>query len=125
MRFWVASTDYSSDVSISASLITEMSNQIRKLRNTARFMLGNLSDYDGKGIACYYLHFSGSEIAYSDLLDLDKYMLHRLSEFMATMNQNYDNFAFGKGERTAKQLLIFSRTKPTHLWKHRALCILF
>lgn len=48
LRFWVASTDYSADVNISASLVTEMSNQIRKLRNTARFMLGNLSDYDGK-----------------------------------------------------------------------------
>lgn len=39
----------------------------------------------------------GQDVQYSDLLDLDKYMLHRLSEFMSTITQHYDNYSFGKG----------------------------
>jgi isoleucyl-tRNA synthetase len=46
LRFWIASTSYSSDISISPSYIEDAANHIRKLRNTARFILGNLNDFD-------------------------------------------------------------------------------
>jgi isoleucyl-tRNA synthetase len=56
----------------------------RKVRNTARFLLGNLHDFEPKQDA----------VAYADLPELDKYILHRLTEVFAEVNDAYENYQF-------------------------------
>jgi len=84
LRYWVASTDYTSDVNVSPELLEDCSSSLRKIRNTVRFILGNLYDYDG------------TIIPYSELLDIDKYALHLLAEFSHNITQLYDAYTFNK-----------------------------
>lgn len=110
MRFWVASLDYSGDVSISAELMDEMGGHVKKLRNTMRFILGNLNQYNHKGKKPSshphlhlhpYLWFSSAPgLSYDCLLDVDKYMLHKLQQFIGEATHHYDNNAFSKGMKT-------------------------
>ena len=72
-RLWVSSVDYLSDVRISDEILKQTSDVYRKIRNTLRFMLGNLNDYNP----------STDAIPESDLLEVDKYLLNRLREFTA------------------------------------------
>jgi len=80
----VVSTDYTGDINVSQELLDEYSNQLRKLHNSARFIIGNLYDYDG------------TPVEYSDLLDVDKYMLHLLAEYGMTITEYYQNYSFHK-----------------------------
>ncbi|PTF23316.1 isoleucine--tRNA ligase, partial [Staphylococcus cohnii] len=70
-RLWVSSVDYLSDVRISDEILKQTSDVYRKIRNTLRFMLGNLNDYNP----------STDAVPESDLLEVDKYLLNRLREF--------------------------------------------
>ena len=69
-RLWVSSVDYLSDVRISDEILKQTSDVYRKIRNTLRFMLGNLNDYNP----------STDAVPESDLLEVDKYLLNRLRE---------------------------------------------
>ncbi|MBE9043953.1 isoleucine--tRNA ligase [Pleurocapsales cyanobacterium LEGE 10410] len=84
LRLWVASVDYSSDVRVGKNIIKQTSDSYRKVRNTARFLLGNLYDFDPKKDA----------ISYADLPELDKYILHRMSEVFAEVTEAYDSYQF-------------------------------
>ncbi len=84
LRLWVSSVDYSSDVRIGKNIIKQTSDMYRKVRNTARFLLGNLHDFDPKQDA----------VAYGDLPELDKYMLHRLTEVFTEVTAAYDSYQF-------------------------------
>ena len=84
LRLWVASVDYSSDVRIGKNIIKQTSDMYRKVRNTARFLLGNLHDFDPKKDA----------VAYADLPELDKYMLHRMTEVFAEVTEAYESYQF-------------------------------
>ncbi|AWI44861.1 isoleucine--tRNA ligase [Staphylococcus nepalensis] len=83
-RLWVSSVDYLSDVRISDEILKQTSDVYRKVRNTLRFMLGNLNDYNPVTDA----------IAEADLLEVDKYLLNRLREFTAHTLDNYDNYDY-------------------------------
>lgn len=83
-RLWVSSVDYLSDVRISDEILKQTSDVYRKIRNTLRFMLGNLNDYNP----------STDAIAESELLEVDKYLLNRLREFTANTLDNYDNYDY-------------------------------
>ena len=65
-----------------------MKGSLRKLRNTARFLLGNLADYDRR-----------QAIPYDDLTGIDRYMLHKLHEFSHGVTTDYDDYQFSKGAR--------------------------
>jgi isoleucyl-tRNA synthetase len=65
-----------------------MKGSLRKLRNTARFLLGNLADYDRR-----------QAIPYDDLTGIDRYMLHKLHEFSHGVTTDYDDYQFSKGTR--------------------------
>ena len=69
MRLWVASSDYRQDMRISKDMLKHLSQNYLKIRNTARYILGNLADFDPKTDA----------VAYADLTDLDKWALMKLS----------------------------------------------
>ncbi|MBB2507621.1 isoleucine--tRNA ligase [Staphylococcus cohnii] len=83
-RLWVSSVDYLSDVRISDEILKQTSDVYRKIRNTLRFMLGNLNDYNP----------STDAVPESDLLEVDKYLLNRLREFTANTLDNYDNYDY-------------------------------
>ena len=84
LRLWVSSVDYSTDVRVSEGIIKQLAESYRKIRNTARFLLGNLHDFDPKKDA----------VAYADLPELDKYMLHRITEVFADITEAYENYQF-------------------------------
>jgi isoleucyl-tRNA synthetase len=85
LRFWVSSTDYSNDVTISESLLEATSSNLKKLRNTCRFLLGNLNEFSAK-----------DELPYDQLSSVDKYMLHRLTQFAQSIDQAYEAFNFSQ-----------------------------
>jgi isoleucyl-tRNA synthetase len=64
LRLWVANSDFSEDLKIGSEIIKSNVDTYRRLRNTIRFILGNLSDFS-----------EDSSLEYSDLTDLDKYIL--------------------------------------------------
>jgi len=84
LRLWVSSVDYSSDVRVGKNIIKQTSDMYRKVRNTARFLLGNLHDFDPKKDA----------VTYADLPELDRYMLHRMTEVFAEVTEAYESYQF-------------------------------
>ncbi|MDK9869122.1 isoleucine--tRNA ligase [Staphylococcus equorum] len=83
-RLWVSSVDYLADVRISDEILKQTSDVYRKIRNTLRFMLGNVNDYNPATDA----------LAEADLLEVDKYLLNRLREFTANTLDHYDNYDY-------------------------------
>ncbi|MCO5733186.1 isoleucine--tRNA ligase [Rhizobium sp. SSA_523] len=82
LRLWVMSTDYAEDQRLGKTIIQTNIDAYRKIRNTIRWMLGTLA------------HDKGEEIAYADLPELEKLMLHRLSELDQLVRKGYDDFDF-------------------------------
>ena len=80
LRVWVASTDYFDDVRIGKEVLAGSSDAYRKLRNTFRYMLGALSDYDEESEA----------VSYADMPELERYMLHRLAQLDAELRAVVD-----------------------------------
>ena len=86
IRLWAASVDYNGDVPIGKTILAQMSDVSRKIRNTARFLLSNLFDFDpAKDI-----------VAYADLPESDRYILHRLAEVTKDTTEAYDKFQFSR-----------------------------
>jgi isoleucyl-tRNA synthetase len=84
LRLWVSSVDYSSDVPLGKNILKQMSDVYRKIRNTARFLLGNLHDFDPAQDA----------VPYEALPELDRYMLHRMTEVFAEVTDAFESFQF-------------------------------
>ncbi|ASE35867.1 isoleucine--tRNA ligase [Staphylococcus pettenkoferi] len=83
-RLWVSSVDYLADARISDEIIKQTADVYRKIRNTLRFMLGNVN----------YFNPETDAIAEADLLEVDRYILNRFREFTASTIKNYDNFDY-------------------------------
>ncbi|MXN48192.1 isoleucine--tRNA ligase [Shinella kummerowiae] len=96
LRLWVMTTDYWEDQRLGKTIIQTNIDAYRKLRNTVRWMLGTLA------------HDTGEEIAYADMPELEKLMLHRLSELDAVVREGYDAFDFKK---IARALIDFSNVE--------------
>ncbi|KNY17394.1 isoleucine--tRNA ligase [Shinella sp. SUS2] len=96
LRLWVMTTDYWEDQRLGKTIIQTNIDAYRKLRNTVRWMLGTLA------------HDTGEEIAYADMPELEKLMLHRLSELDALVREGYDAFDFKK---IARALIDFSNVE--------------
>ena len=86
LRLWVSSVDYSSDVPIGNTILKQLSDIYRKIRNTARFLLGNIHDFNPQT----------DKVAYEDLSELDKYMLHRMSNILTEITQAFEEYQFFK-----------------------------
>ncbi len=84
LRLWVASTDYTEDVRISDDLIKQVKESYRKIRNTYKFMLGNLKDFD----------HTKDCVAYDDMPYYDKYMMNELNNFTRNVLNEYSNYNF-------------------------------
>lgn len=86
IRLWTSSVDYTQDVRISNEILKQVSESYRKLRNTYRFLLGNL--FNGK--------FDNRKdlLDYQDLLEVDRYMLIKFEQVVAKMLAYYENYQF-------------------------------
>lgn len=84
LRLWVASTDYTEDVRISDDLIKQVKESYRKIRNTYKFMLGNLKDFD----------YTKDSVKYEDMPYYDKYMMNELNKFTKNVLEEYNNYNF-------------------------------
>ncbi|MFO1248899.1 MAG: isoleucine--tRNA ligase [Alphaproteobacteria bacterium] len=84
LRLWAASSDFTEDLRIGEDIIKANVEAYRRLRNTIRFMLANLSGFDEK-----------ERIDFAQMPELERYMLARLAEIDATVRKAYENFDFG------------------------------
>ncbi|HHY38267.1 MAG TPA: isoleucine--tRNA ligase [Clostridia bacterium] len=84
LRLWAASADYSGDIRVSETILKQMAEVYRKIRNTFRFILGNLYDYDPEKDA----------VSYEDLLEVDRWVLMRLSEVTERVLKGYSSYQF-------------------------------
>lgn len=84
LRLWVASTDYTEDVRISDDLIKQVKESYRKIRNTYKFMLGNLKDFN----------YTKDSVKYEDMPYYDKYMMNELNKFTKNVLEEYNNYNF-------------------------------
>jgi isoleucyl-tRNA synthetase len=84
LRLWVSAQDYRDDVRISPEILTHLIEAYRKIRNTCRFLLSNLYDFDP----------DKDRIPYGQLPELDRWALHRLSELIPRVEKSYEDFEF-------------------------------
>ena len=84
LRLWVASSDYRDDIRISDNILGQLSDAYRRIRNTCRYMLGNLNDFNP----------ATDKVAYADLSDIDKFTLHRLGNLIEKALKSYDTYEF-------------------------------
>lgn len=84
LRLWTASADYQTDIRISPRILKQLSEVYRKIRNTARFMLGNLYDFDP----------DKDGVEYDDLTDLDKWALHKGEKLLEKVVNAYREYEF-------------------------------
>ena len=96
MRLWVSSVDYSNEVRIGPNVLKQLSDASRKIRNTARFLLGNIHDFDPAKDA----------VPYAELPELDRYMLHRMSVVLGEITESFDRYQFFKFFQTVQNFCI-------------------
>ncbi len=84
LRLWVASSDYHSNVRISEEILKQLSEAYRKIRNTTRYILGNISDFDP----------NNDKVSFDELLPIDKWALFKLDELNKKVRDGYDHFDF-------------------------------
>lgn len=84
LRLWCASVDYRDDVRISQNIVKQMSEAYRRIRNTARYILGNSNDFDPQK----------NKIEYQNLMEIDKWALHKLELLKRKVQSSYDKYEF-------------------------------
>ncbi|WP_087972982.1 isoleucine--tRNA ligase [Oceanobacillus rekensis] len=84
LRLWVASVDYQADVRISNDILKQTSEAYRKIRNTFRFLLANLADFNP----------ATDTVPDQELEEVDRYMLHRLQQLVSDVRANYEKYEF-------------------------------
>jgi len=89
LRLWVLSSDYTSDVSISKNILKQVSETYRKIRNTARFILGNIDGLDVNSL-----------LDYNELEEIDKFALIKLNKLIDDCTKAYDEYDFNKAYQT-------------------------
>ncbi len=89
LRLWVSSVDYSQDVRISDNILKQISDAYRRIRNTFRFLLGNLNDFS-----------EADAVAWEGLEPLDRYMLVELADLLEEVTQAYKEYHFHHVYRT-------------------------
>lgn len=84
LRLWVASVDYTADVRISMDMLKQVSEVYRKIRNTLRFLHGNVADFNP----------ATDRVAYEDLREMDQYMYMRMQDVLKASRAAYDRYEF-------------------------------
>lgn len=84
LRLWVASSDYHADIRISKDILKQLSEGYRKIRNTARYILGNISDFNP----------ATDMVSFAEMEDIDKWALLKLNDLVEKVNEAYNAFEF-------------------------------
>jgi isoleucyl-tRNA synthetase len=84
LRLWVAAEDYTDDIRISKEILTRLIEAYRRIRNTSRYILGNLYDFDPVKDA----------VPYGEMMEMDRFALHRLQEVVRRVRDAYDRYQF-------------------------------
>lgn len=82
LRLWVSAQDYKNDIRISKEIIERLVETYRRIRNTARFLLGNISGFNP----------DTDMVAYKDMLEIDRYALHAIQELIEKVHRAYEDF---------------------------------
>lgn len=96
LRLWVSSVDYFSDIPLGKNILKQMADVYRKIRNTARFLLGSLQDFDP----------AQDEVSYEALPELDRYMLHRINEVFTEITDAYEKYEFFRVFQTVQNFCV-------------------
>ena len=83
LRLWVASSDYRADTKMSKEILKQLSDIYLKIRNTARFFLGNLEGFN-----------PNEPVAYEDMPELDHWALSKLNKLVKTVKSSYENYEY-------------------------------
>lgn len=86
LRLWAASVDYRNDIKIGDNIVGQLTEIFKKTRNTARFLIGNLFDFNP---AIDY-------VQYDELKNIDKFALHKLNKLIAEVTEAFENYEFYK-----------------------------
>ena len=84
LRLWVASENYREDIRVSNEILKRLTESYRKIRNTLRYLLGNLHDFDCKE----------DQVPVNEMLELDRYILHRFNILREKILTAYENYEF-------------------------------
>ncbi|BHH82984.1 isoleucine--tRNA ligase [Desulforhopalus sp. 52FAK] len=84
LRLWVASEDYRDDIKVSDEILKQVSDSYRKIRNTIRYFLGNLDDFD----------HSENSVAYDQLPEIDQWALAKFEELRSKVTGAYEKYEF-------------------------------
>lgn len=86
LRLWAASVDYRNDIKIGENVVNQLVEIFKKTRNTVRFLLGNLYDFDPEK----------DYVNYNELKNLDKFALHKLNQLVKQVTEAFENYEFYK-----------------------------
>lgn len=86
LRLWAASVDYRNDIKIGNNIVGQLTEIFKKTRNTARFLIGNLFDFDP----------NSDYVEYDELKNIDKFALHKLNKLIAEVTEAFENYEFYK-----------------------------
>ncbi|WP_320046244.1 isoleucine--tRNA ligase [uncultured Ilyobacter sp.] len=84
LRLWCASVDYREDVKISENILKQMAEAYRRVRNTARYILGNTNDFDP----------IKDRVSYDELPEIDRWAMHKLETLKRKVTENYNKYEF-------------------------------
>ncbi|MEA3279669.1 MAG: isoleucine--tRNA ligase [Thermodesulfobacteriota bacterium] len=84
LRLWVSASDYKDDIRISDSILKQLTDAYKKIRNTCKFLLSNLYDFDPEK----------DSVLYESMPDIDRFALHRLQKLIEKTTKAYDQFEF-------------------------------
>jgi isoleucyl-tRNA synthetase len=98
LRLWVASVDYTEDVKISDEILKQVQESYRKIRNTAKFILGNLNDFNP----------NQNMITYDDMLSYDKYMMNALNDYTKQVLSFYEKYEYQSIYKATNNFLNFT-----------------
>jgi len=95
LRLWVSSTDYTQDIRLGKEILARAADAYRKIRNTFRFCLGNIYDFNP----------ARDSVTSKDMPPLDRFILHRLGEVLGQMKSAYDAYEFHRATRAAMNFM--------------------
>jgi len=84
LRLWVAAEDYTEDIRISEEILKRLVEAYRRIRNTSRFILGNLYDFNPAADA----------VPYGEMAEMDRWILHQLQEVIRRVREAYEQYQF-------------------------------
>lgn len=95
VRLWVLSSDYTSDIHVSKGILKQVMEVYRKIRNTARYILGNISDLDVNNL-----------VEYKDLEEIDKWALMKLNKLIRDCTKSFDEYEFNKAYKAINNFCV-------------------